>query len=113
MHITDSVAEHILKDFDDQNIKRLAEWSLNFPNAWDVIFRHRGADILKQALVSEQLLLAAFLIRERKIPRKQFQISESANDASEHCIFLIQSHVHKLPKQKLRLLKDLQEMVAL
>jgi hypothetical protein len=113
MKITDSIAQLMFEDFEQQRIARLQEWDEKFPDSWDEIADLNGGALLKTALNEEKWLLSAYLLRNPNIRRKDLQIQSVSQHDNVFCPLLLQSHVQDLPESKLKLLNELQELVAL
>jgi hypothetical protein len=113
MKINDSIAKLMFEDFEHQRLARLQEWDEKFPDSWDRIADLNGGALLKSALMEEKWLLAAYLLRNPNIRKKDLQIQSVSNHDNIFCPLLLQSHVQDLSESKLKLLNELQELVAL
>ncbi|MBD78108.1 MAG: hypothetical protein CL840_04060 [Crocinitomicaceae bacterium] len=113
MKITDSIAQLMFEDFEQQRLVRLQEWDEKFPDSWDAIADLNGGALLKAALLDEKWLLSAYLLRNPNIRKKELQIASVSQHENIFCPLLLQCHVQDLPASKLKLLNELQDLVAL
>lgn len=113
MELNDKIGPLILEDFKNQNIMRLREWFLQFPNAYSALGSALGSAPLKYSLVNNMWLSSSFLLGNRTVTNKLLQIKASDENSQYVYPLLVQSHVQNNEGSKELILKFLHDRVRL